>query len=83
MHCLMFVYRWSSRELRKIVVAILKAWLAKNIKRINYVQDYSFDEKIVKKNEEKILLIYAENQDKLIDFLSKNFPQKMEKIDIN
>ena len=77
-----FVYKWNSRELRKIILAILKSWMADNIKRLNYVQNYSLQEKWIKKEEEKLLLIHTENVDDLLVFLSKNFPQ-IEKIDIN
>ena len=77
-----FVYKWNSRELRKIILAILKSWMADNIKRVNYVQNYSLQEKWIKKEEEKLLLIHTENVDDLLIFLSKNFPQ-IEKIDIN
>ena len=77
-----FIYRWNSRELKKIIWIILKSWIAYNIKKINYVQDFSFEEKNIKKSEVKILLIHSENQDKLLDFLSKKFPQ-IEKININ
>lgn len=77
-----FVYKWNSRELRKIILAILKSWMADNIKRLNYVQNYSLQEKWIKKEEEKLLLIHTENVDDLLIFLSKNFPQ-IEKIDIN
>lgn len=78
----LFVYRWSSRDLRKIIMAILKSWLADNVKRINYVQNYTFkDSKTIQKNEEKILLISAKDEDKLNEFLLKNF-SRIEKIDI-
>ncbi len=77
-----FVYKWNSRELRKIILAILKSWMADNIKRLNYVQNYSLQEKWIKKEEEKMVLIHTENVDDLLVFLSKNFPQ-IEKIDIN
>ena len=83
MNYLMFVYKWKSRDLRKIIVAILKSWVADNVKKINYVQDYVLkDWKNIEKNDEKILLIYTQDRDKLLDFLSKNFPQ-IEKFDIN
>ncbi len=83
MNYLMFVYNWKSRDLRKIVVAILKSWMADNVKKINYVQNYVLkDWKNIEKNEEKILLVYTQNKDKLVDFLSKNFPQ-IERFDIN
>ena len=82
MNYTIFTYKWNSRELRKIIVAILKSWTAKNIKKLNYIQNYSLKEKNIEKSEEKIILIYSENQDKLLEFLSKNFPQ-IEKININ
>lgn len=82
MNYITFVYKWNSRELRKIILAILKSWMADNIKRLNYVQSYSPQEKWVRKVEEKLLLIHTENMDNLQKFLSKNFPQ-IEKIAIN
>ncbi len=79
---LSFVYRGTSRDLRKIITAILKSWIAEKIKRINYVQDYSFENQKIIKAEEKIILIYTQDENRLLDFLSKNFPQ-IEKIDIS
>jgi len=76
-----FVYRWTARELRKIILAILKSWVADEIKRFNYVQNYSFKEKNIEKSEEKILLINAKEPNKLLDFLSK-FTQ-IERINID
>jgi len=83
MECLVFVYKWKSRDLRRIIVSILKSWVADNVKKINYVQSYLLKEwKNIEKNEEKILLIYSQDKNKLLDFLTKNFPQ-IEKININ
>ena len=75
-----FVYKWTSRDLRKIILAILKSWITDNIKKFNYIHNYSLKEKNIEKTEEKIILIHAEAGDKLLNFLSKNFPQ-LEKID--
>ena len=80
MNYLTFLYRWNSRELRKIIVAILKSGLANNVKKFNYVQNYSIKDNKIEKAEEKIILMQSDNQDKLIDFLSKNFSNKVEKI---
>lgn len=82
MNYLSFIYKGSPRELKKIILIILKSWKADNIKRINYTQDYSLDKKKINKIEEKILLIHTRNEDNLLDFLSKNFPQ-IKKININ
>ena len=79
---LSYIYRGKSRELRKIITAILKSWIAEKIKKINYVQDYSLESQKITKTEEKILLIYTQDENRLLDFLSKNFPQ-IKKIDIN
>lgn len=79
---LSYIYRGKSRELRKIITAILKSWIAEKIKKINYVQDYSLENQKITKTEEKILLIYTQDENRLLDFLSKNFPQ-IEKININ
>jgi hypothetical protein len=75
MDYLVFWYKWNSRELKKIITAILKSWLSDNIKKINYVQNYNLNDKKVEKSEEKLILIHSNNYEKLIDFLSKNFPQ--------
>ena len=76
MNYMVFVYRGKSRDLRKIIVSILKSGVAQNVKKINYVQDYSLkDKNNSEKEEEKILLISAESEIKLIEFLSKNFSQ--------
>ena len=82
MNFLTFVYRWNSRDLKKIILSLIKSWIADNIKRINYIQNYSMDDKSVKKDEEKLILINAKDYDKLMDFLSKNFPQ-IERIKLN
>ena len=82
MNFLTFVYRWNSRDLKKIILSLIKSWIADNIKRINYIQNYSMDDKSVKKDEEKLILINAKDYDKLMDFLSKNFPQ-IERINLN
>lgn len=82
MNYIVFVYKWNSRELRKIILAILKSWMADNVKKLNYVQNYKLQEKGVNKVEEKILLIHSEKQDDLLNFLSKNFSQ-IERIYVN
>lgn len=83
MDYLLFVYKWSSRELRKIIVAILKSWVANDVKKINYVQNYTMkDEKTIVKNEEKLLLINSWDESRLNEFLLKNFSQ-LERVKIN
>lgn len=83
MDYLLFVYKWSSRDLRKIIVAILKSWVANEVKKVNYVQNYILkDAKNVVKTEEKLLLINTWDENKLNEFLLKSFPQ-IERVKIN
>lgn len=78
MDYLIFGYKWNSRELRKIITAILKSWIASNVKKLNYVQDYCLNDKKIEKTEQKLLLVYTDDYAKLTDFLSKNFSQLQE-----
>ena len=71
----MFLYEWNSRDLKKIILAILKSWVADNVYKLNYVQRFSITDKAISKNEEKLLLIQARDEIKMMNFLSKNFPQ--------
>jgi DNA-binding beta-propeller fold protein YncE len=83
MDYLLFVYKWTSRDLRKIIVVILKSWVANEVKKVNYIQNYMLkDVKNVVKTEEKLLLINTWNENKLNEFLLNNFPQ-IERVKIN
>ena len=79
---LMFLYSWDSRSLKKIITWILKSWVAEEIKKINYVKGYTLYDKNIKKHEEKIILILTKDQDRLMDFLSKNY-QQLDRLLIN
>lgn len=72
---LAYLYRWKSRDLRKIIIALLKSWCATEIKKVNYVQNFVLVEANLEKIEMKILIITTENEEKLVEFLSKNFSQ--------
>lgn len=56
-------------------MAILKSWVVDNVYKLNYVQNFSISDKNISKSEEKMLLIYTKDEVKMMDFLSKNFPQ--------
>ena len=79
---LICLYRWKSRDLRKIIVALLKSWFAIEIKKVNYVQNFVLVDTKLEKTEMKILVMSTENEEKLVEFLSKNFPQ-IERIYLN
>ena len=70
-----FLYRGNARDLRKIIIAILRSGTANQIYRINYGQVFKLKEKDIKKSEIKLLIMTADDEERLIDFLSKNFPQ--------
>ena len=76
-----FIYRWNSRDLRKVIVAILKSWNAEQINKVNYVQSFKLMDKNIEKNDTKMLLIDTKDGDSLLDFLSKNFSQ-LERINV-
>lgn len=75
MSSFVYVYQWKSRDLRRSIVALLKSWFAVEIKKMNYVSRFMIKDNRVEKTEEKLVIISAENEEKLMDFLSKNFPQ--------
>jgi len=70
-----FGYKWWNRDLRRIINALLKAWVAKEVQKMNYVQRFCLKEKSVEKSEMKLLFILTDNLEKLSDFVSKSFPE--------
>ena len=76
------MYKWKSRELRRIIVALLKSWFVSEIKKVNYVQNFVLVDTKLEKTEMKMLVMSTENEKKLVEFLSKNFPQ-IERIYLN
>jgi len=81
MNNFVYVYKWKSRDLRKNILILLKSWFASEVKKMNYVHSFTIKDNKIEKNEEKIVIISTENEEKLMNFLSKNFPQ-FERIDI-
>ena len=78
---LMFSYKWRSRDLRKIIVAIVKSWFVDNVKKVNYVHNYSLVDGKVEKSDENLVLIHTQNHDNLLNFLAEKFPE-LERITI-
>jgi hypothetical protein len=75
MNYITYFYPWNSRELKKIVVVLLKSWLVNNIKKLNYVHNYDMNENKIMKWEWQLIILSSKDEEKLTDFLSKNFPQ--------
>ena len=82
MDYVIFGYKWWNRELRRVISVLLKAWVAKEIQKINYVQRFSLREKNLEKSEMKLLFILTDNLEKLLDFVPKNFPE-MDRIKVS
>ncbi len=78
----MTTYPNEGRDLKRLIVAILKQDLGACVQRINYVKAYYVREGEIKKTEEKILLIKttADKQAKLIEFLKKQHPYELPEI---
>jgi len=77
-----YSYSWTTRELKRVIISLLKSGTAISIKKINYVQDFCLDEwwKVIK-TEKKLVMIYTNDELKLSKFLEKN--SQLEKIIIS
>ena len=75
MNCLVFGYEGNSRELKKIIISLLKSWCALKVHKFNYIQSFWLKENVVEKSEIKYMIIYTDDESKLLNFLSKTFPQ--------
>lgn len=76
---LMMTYPNDGRKLQRLIIAILKQWLAKCVNRLNYVKSYYIREGKLNRDEEKILLIKTteEKKEKLIAFIKKQHPYQI------
>ncbi len=82
MEALLFSYRGNSRGLRKIIVSLLKSGCASRVHKFNYVQSFELKENEIEKSEIKYIIIYTDDESKLLSFLSKNFSQ-IERVELN
>lgn len=82
MNYLTYIYEWKTRDLRKIIMALLKSGLVNEVKKVNYVQSFVLNNSKIEKNEQKIIMVKTDDEEKFVNFLSKNFPQ-IERININ
>lgn len=74
-----YLYRWNSRDLRKIIVSMLRSWVANDVQKFNYVKRYKLNGKDIEKEDVKLILVWTDKQENLDTFLLNNFPQ-IEKI---
>lgn len=82
MNYLTYVYEWNARDLRKIIMTLLKSGLVNEVKKVNYVQSFVLNNSKIEKNEQKIIMVKTDDEENFVNFLSKNFPQ-IERININ
>ena len=75
MNGLLFSYSGGSRELKRIIVSLLKSWCASKVEKFNYVQSFWLNEGNVEKSEIKYIVVYTDDESKLLSFLSKNFSE--------
>jgi len=77
-----YSYSWTTRELKRVIISLLKSGNAISVKKVNYVQDFYLNEwgKVIK-TEKKIVMIYTNDELKLSKFLEKN--SQLEKIIIS
>ena len=68
----LYSYNWTSRELKKAVISLLKSGNAVNVQKLNYVHDFVLDEwwKVMK-TEKKLVMISTNDESKLSNFLEK------------
>ncbi len=64
-------YRGDSRNLKKVITGILKSQCASKIHKLNYCQSFELRDKNVQKSETKMLIVYSENKESLLKFVSK------------
>ncbi len=78
----MTAYPNEGKELRKMIMGILKQNLATCVQRLNYMKSYYIREGKLTKREEKLLLIKTtdEKKEKLIAFVKKMHPYKTPEI---
>ncbi|MDR3169058.1 MAG: hypothetical protein LBU27_04805 [Candidatus Peribacteria bacterium] len=65
----------DGRKLRKLITGLLKAKLAMEITRMNYVQTYGLVEGKIEKQEKKLLWVQTDQPEKVSAFLQKSFPE--------
>ena len=66
---------YDGRKIRQLITMLLKSWVASEIKRLNYVQSYTLNDKTIKKQEEKMLLILWADSTKIQSILAKQVPE--------
>lgn len=69
-------YPNNGRQLKRLIIGILKQNLATCVQRINYMKSYSLHEWKIVKSEEKIVMMKTTSDriEKLVNFVKKQHP---------
>jgi len=70
-----YKYNGKSRDLRKVILALLKSWLAIEVQKMNYIHNYIMKDNKLFKWETQIFIVYSNDLEKVNDFLLRNFSQ--------
>ena len=57
------------RELRKVIVSLLKSKVVTKVLKWNYVQEYSLKENKIQKNQKKILFVETDQKEKCLEII--------------
>lgn len=70
---IIFWYPHDGRKLKHLITMMLKSWIATSIKRVNYAQEYTLQDKKIQKTEQKMVIVYfsQENISKIEQTLKK------------
>ncbi len=76
------MYPNKGKDLKKLIIWILKQGLAKSAQRVNYIKSYYVWEWKIEKSEEKLLIFKttASKKDQLISFIKKMHPYEVPEI---
>ena len=63
------------RELRKVIVSLLKSKVVTKVLKWNYVQEYSLKENKIQKNQKKILFVETDQKEKCLEMIKKQIEE--------
>ena len=63
------------RELRKVIVSLLKSKVVTKVLKWNYVQEYSLKENKIQKNQKKILFVETDQKEKCLEIIKKQIEE--------
>lgn len=85
MAVLMLTTALNGRQLQRLIVALLRQWVATSIQRINYVKNYTLIDWKLSRTEQKIVFIRTtdDKQERLLQFLQKQWENNLMWLETN